>query len=129
MGFTLQQIHGTNAIFDDTLPSNLKIIKSINDYRNTPDGDLTGNGINDVSVINDTNINDYSAKIFYGDMLRILKNQPATETDASYGVRINPTPSKTFVTIGGVSVLKLNYTVSIYLPDTFTPDLDDVVTA
>lgn len=131
MALTLAQRFGTNATIDVTTPSSPKLVISLTDLKPSPDGDLTGaEGIDDVSVINNTNKDEYSDKLFTALFLLSKQNQPAEDNDETVGVYISPPfgLNKTFVTRNNVTQQQHFYTINFYTPDN-TPglDADDVI--
>jgi len=126
---TLAQRFGTNATIDTTSPTNPKLVITLTNLQNTAQGgDITGSlGINDATVINNTNKDQYASKILHALLLLSYQKQPIDNTDNTVGIYIT-NGGKRFVTRNNVNQVEYRLTEATYKADStgILVDPDDI---
>jgi hypothetical protein len=114
----LTEIFGTNATLDLSTPSSPKLVITLADLQASPNGDfINAVGLSDVSLINDTNKDEYADKIFTALFLLALQNEPSDNNVETEGFWINPSFSRSFTERNGVSQILFNYAIAFYKSD------------
>jgi len=118
---------GTNVALDVTTPTSPKLVITLKDLTDTPNGDIiNGVGLDDVSLITQSTKDEYADKIFAALFILSMQKQPTTDTDSANGCWITPTATRSFVTRNNVQQVRYAYTTSFYKADilvTLNPDL------
>jgi hypothetical protein len=126
---TLAQRFGTNATIDTTTPTNPKLVitlKNLQDISNT--GDIAdGLGLDDATVINDTNKDQYASKILHALLLLNYQKQAVDNNDETVGIYIT-NGGKRFVTRNSVNQVEYRLTTAAYKSDStgILVDPDDI---
>ncbi len=127
---TFAQRFGTNATIDTSSPSDPKLVIPLAVLQNvgTGTGEIAdGLGIDDATVINDSNKDTYAAKIIQGLILLNYQQQPENNNDETVSVYI-VNRGKRGVTRNSVAQFGYELAVTSYKTDTLgtSIDLDDI---
>jgi hypothetical protein len=116
---TLVERFGNNVTIDYTTPANPKLILTLANLQNTPDGQIiNGMGLDDVALITNSTQNDYADKLMAALFILNLQKQPSTNTIADNGIWINPLPNRSFVTRANIPQVAYTYAITFYKNDT-----------
>lgn len=119
---------GTDAVIDFTDTENPKLVIAINNFLNSPNGDLTTGGFEDLVGLTSLTVNEYADKIFAAIFLLGAQNQPTENTNPLEGSYVSPSYTRRFVRRGNENQIEFVFTVSFYKADTVTfLDPDDVL--
>jgi hypothetical protein len=116
---TLAQRFGTNAAIDTTSPSNPKLVITLKDLQNnTNAGDILNSlGIDNATVINDTNKDQWATKILQALLILNLQKQPTDNNDNTVGIYIT-NGGKRYTTRNAINQVEYRLTVATYKNDT-----------
>jgi len=119
---------GSSVTLDVSTPSNPKLVITLKDLENTPNGNIVnGVGIDDVSLITALTKDDYADKIFAALFILNIQKQPTTNNIADNGCFINPTATRSFVTRANLPQVSYSYTTTFYKTDTLVNLVPDLV--
>ncbi len=132
MALTLAQIFGADAIVDDSVPTDPKLVITLTNFQNTGtgNGEIEGGfGLNDATTVSAANADSYSHKLMAAIIMLHNQNQLTTNDDDSVGTYIDydNATDKRFVTRNEVPQVEYRPSCLIYTDDPTTNyDPDDV---
>ncbi|MBE9171398.1 hypothetical protein IQ238_29200 [Pleurocapsales cyanobacterium LEGE 06147] len=115
---TLAQRFGTNVTIDTSVANNPKLVITLKDLQDSTNGGdiLNGLGIDDATVINDTNKDQWASAILHALVLLSFQKQPTNNNDPTVAIYIT-NGGKRFLTRDSVNQVEFRLIAAAYKND------------